>query len=301
MDAAERQYLMQKLTPEKLKHAKTGIGLRSGHVADILSTLPDVGFLEAHSENYFRIGGVPFENLMRARAHYAISLHGVGLSLGSADGLREDHVQKLKTLVDLVDPVMVSEHISWSGIGDAALPDLLPLPLSAEALDTTCRNITHVQDTLGRMIFVENPSCYISFPDTGMTEPEFIAAIIQRTGCKLLLDINNIEVSAHNLGYDPLAYINALPADIVGEMHLAGYQINTVGGEDVYIDAHNNPVYDNVWRLYDAALARFGNTPTLLEWDADLPALDVLLAEAAKADAHRMTHKKDPSHAQKTA
>ncbi|HEX2752531.1 MAG TPA: DUF692 domain-containing protein [Alphaproteobacteria bacterium] len=285
---------MTTATYQSLKTAKSGIGLRHPHMGAVLSQKPDVGFLEAHSENYFRIGGVPFDNLMRCRADYAISLHGVGLSLGSADGVKDAHLQKLKALVDLIDPVMVSEHISWSGHGPQAVPDLLPLPLTAEALDTTCRNITHVQDTLGRQIFVENPSCYISFPaDDGMTEPDFITQIIERTGCKLLLDVNNVAVSAHNLGYDPLQYINALPCDIVGEMHLAGYQVNNVGGADVLIDAHNHPVYDGVWQLYDAALARFGNTPTLLEWDSDLPALGVLVAEAAKADARRNQMKQE--------
>lgn len=273
---------------KKLRSAKSGIGLRHPHMADILAQKPAVGFLEAHSENYFRIGGVPFDNLMLCREDYAISLHGVGLSLGSADGVKEAHVQKLKALVDLVDPVMVSEHISWSGHGTQAVPDLLPLPLTTAALDATCRNIDHVQSALGRQIFVENPSCYICFPaDDGMTEPAFITEIIKRTGCKLLLDVNNVAVSAHNLGYDPLQYINALPVDIVGEMHLAGYQVNTVDGADVLIDAHNHPVYEGVWDLYAAALARFGNTPTLLEWDSDLPALDVLVAEAAKADTYR--------------
>lgn len=283
---------------QNLKTAKSGIGLRHPHMADVLTQKPDVGFLEAHSENYFRIGGVPFDNLMRCRENYAISLHGVGLSLGSADGVKEAHAQKLKALVDLVDPVMVSEHISWSGHGTQAVPDLLPLPLTLEALDITCRNIDRIQEVLGRQIFVENPSCYISFPaDDGMTEPAFIAEIVKRTGSKLLLDVNNIAVSAHNLGYDPLHYIRDLPRDIVGEMHLAGYQVNKVDGEDVLIDAHNHPVYDGVWDLYEAALAHFDNTPTLLEWDSDLPPLSVLVAEAAKADALRHNIRQD-RHAQ---
>jgi uncharacterized protein (UPF0276 family) len=201
-------------------------------------------------------------------------------------------VQKLKTLVDLVEPVMVSEHIAWSGHGALAVPDLLPLPRTAEALEATCRNIDRVQDALGRQILVENPSCYISFPaDDGMTEPDFIIALVRRTGCRLLLDVNNIAVSAHNLGYDPLQYIRALPRDIVGEMHLAGYQVNKVADAEVRIDAHNHPVYDEVWALYDAALAHFGDTPTLVEWDSDLPPLATLLAEAAKADACR--HKQE--------
>jgi len=289
---------MRRAAAEQRQDLRTsGIGLRQPHMADILAQKPDVGFLEAHSENYFRIGGVPFDNLMRCREDYAVSLHGVGLSLGSADGVKEAHVQKLKTLVDLVDPVMVSEHISWSGHGTQAVPDLLPLPLTAEALEITCRNISHVQETLGRQILVENPSCYVRFPaDDGMTEPAFIAETVKRTGCKLLLDVNNVAVSAHNLGYDPLQYIRALPRDIVGEMHLAGYQVNKADGEDVLIDAHNRPVYDGVWDLYAAALAHIGDTPTLLEWDSDLPPLTVLVAEAAKADAYRRQFEQDRHH-----
>lgn len=259
---------------------RTGIGLRAPHVDGILAEKPAVGFLEAHAENYFSIGGAPFEQLMACRALYPVSLHGVGLSLGSADGLDANHLQKLKNLVGAVDPLLVSEHIAWSAAGGKAVPDLLPLPYTQESLGIICRNIAHVQETLGRAILVENPSSYIAFEQSEMSEPEFISEIIKTTGCGLLLDVNNIYVGAHNLGFDAEDYIGALPKKAIGEVHLAGYQDNG----DVYIDAHNHPVYEPVWALYRAALKRFGAAPALIEWDRDLPSLQKLVAEAKKAD-----------------
>ena len=278
---------------------KTGIGLRSPHAAEIISAQPDVGFLEAHSENYFRIGGAPFEQLMKCREMYPISLHGVGLSLGSAGGVSEEHLQKLKTLVDIVQPALVSEHVSWSTADGKSVPDLLPLPMTREALDTICANIARVQDVLQRKILVENPSSYLRFSGQEMAEPAFLAAIAQTTGCGILLDVNNIAVSAHNMDFDAAAYIDALPKGAVGEIHLAGYQINTIGTDSIYIDAHNHAVYDGVWDLYAHALERFGDVPTLVEWDADLPPLRLLVAEAAKADTIR-TRIREVKHA-KTA
>ena len=207
--------------------------------------------------------------------------------MGSAGGVDQDHLQKLKTLVDIIEPALVSEHVSWSTADGKAVPDLLPLPFTQEALDTICTNIDLVQNTLGRSILVENPSSYLNW-ESMMQEPEFLAEIIKRTGCGLLLDVNNIEVSAYNLTFDPFAYIEALPRGIIGEIHLAGYQDN---GE-IYVDAHNHPVHDRVWQLYEAALARFGDMPTLMEWDNDLPALNVLVSEAAKADARRKIYKR---------
>ncbi len=266
---------------------KTGIGLRGAHTAEVIDTRPPVGFLEGHSENYFRIGGAPFEQLMKCRETYPVSLHGVGLSLGSAGGVSEDHLQKLKTLVDIVQPALVSEHVSWSAADGKALPDLLPLPMTREALDTICANICHVQDVLQRKILVENPSSYLRFAGQEMAEPAFLAEIAKKTGCGILLDVNNIAVSAHNMDFDPRAYVDALPLGIIGEIHLAGYQVNTVGAHDIFIDAHNHTVYDGVWDLYAQALARFGDMPTLMEWDSDLPTLPELVAEAAKADAVR--------------
>ena len=272
----------------------TGIGLRSAHTAEIIASPPPVGFLEAHSENYFRIGGAPFEYLMKCRESYPISLHGVGLSLGSAGGVSEEHLQKLKTLVDLVQPALVSEHVSWSAADGKSVPDLLPLPMTREALATLCENISRMQDVLQRKILIENPSSYLSFTGADMAEADFLAEAAQKTGCGILLDVNNIHVSAHNMNFDARAYVDALPVGIVGEIHVAGYQVNTIGTDEFFIDAHNHPVYDDVWSLYAHALSRFGDTPTLVEWDADLPPLAVLVAEARKADNLRM---KDATHA----
>lgn len=266
---------------------RAGIGLRSAHAAEMISSRPAVGFIEAHSENYFRIGGAPFEQLVRARESYPLSLHGVGLSLGSAGGVSADHLQKLKTLVDIVQPDLVSEHVSWNAADGKALPDLLPLPMTREALGAICANINHVQDVLQRKILVENPSSYLRFAGQEMAEPAFLAEVAKTTGCGILLDVNNIAVSAHNMNFDAAAYIDTLPQGIVGEIHLAGYQVNTIGDGSIFIDAHNHAVYDGVWDLYAQALARFGDVPTLVEWDADLPLLPLLVAEAAKADAVR--------------
>lgn len=273
--------------PKKLADASTGIGLRAAHTEEIIATKPAAGFLEGHSENYFRIGGVPFEQLMKCRESWPISLHGVGLSLGSADGISDTHLQKLKTLVHIVEPALVSEHVSWSTSDGKTVPDLLPLPMTREALATIAANISKTQDTLKRAILVENPSSYLSFAGQEMAEPAFLAELAKTTGCGLLLDVNNIHVSAHNMGFDAKAYIEAIPKGIIGEIHLAGYQVNKVDGNEIFIDAHNHAVYDGVWELYRLALARFGDIPTVIEWDAELPALSRLMEEAKKADALR--------------
>lgn len=271
----------------ELASARTGIGLRPPHMAEVASSKPQTGFLEAHSENYFRIGSRPFEDLLECREHYPVSLHGVGLSLGSADGVSKEHLQKLKILADILDPAMVSEHLSWSSYNGRSVPDLLPLPMTEEALKVICANIDHVQEFLNRVILVENPSSYLAFEHADMSETDFIAEAAKRTGCGLLLDVNNIAVSAHNMNFDAKAYLDALPQNIVGEYHLAGYQVNDADGHEIFIDAHNHPVYDTVWELYRHALSRFGDAPTLVEWDADIPPLARLLAEAKKADAIR--------------
>lgn len=278
---------MTQLSEPVLAQTGTGIGARVPHFDEILETRPAVGFLEVHSENFFAAGGPQPAYLEKLRALYPVSLHGVGLSLGSAEGIDKEHLRKLKTLIERIQPALVSEHLSWSGMGGIHLPDLLPLPMTTEALTVIARNIDEAQDALGRPILIENPSAYLAFVEQGMTEPEFLAALVKKTGCSLLLDINNIHVSAHNTGFDVDAYLAGIPADAVAEIHLAGYQVNVVEGHEVFIDAHNNPVYPAVWELYEKALKRFGNTATLIEWDTDIPALSVLLDEAAKADTIR--------------
>lgn len=278
-----------------LAQARSGIGLRSPHALEILRERPSVGFLEAHSENFFK-KGVLFETLLKLRDHYPISLHGVGLSLGSADGVKHAHLEKLKSLVDEIRPALVSEHVSWSGLGATAVPDLLPLPMTNEALDVLCDNIDRVQTALKRTILIENPSSYLAFRGAEMSEPEFLSEARKRAGCGLLLDVNNIHVSAHNLGLDAHAFIDALPRGGVDEIHLAGYQINPVEGGEIFIDAHNHPVHDDVWALYAHALKKFGNIPTLIEWDNDLPELSILLAEAEKADHIRSSLSSEAPH-----
>jgi uncharacterized protein (UPF0276 family) len=268
---------------------KTGIGLRELHRQALLdSPKLDLGFLEVHSENYFG-GGRARKSLKALAECYPISLHGVGLSLGRADGLDPEHLRQLKDLADDINPLFVSEHLSWSAYQHHHAPDLLPLPLNQEALDTVVSHIKAVQDTLGRQILIENPSNYLAFTDLSFSEPNFLNLLVDRTGCGLLLDINNIAVSAHNLGYDARAYIHEIiPDGRVKQIHLAGYQVNTLpDGETLYLDTHGHTVYPDVWALYENTLAHLGDVPTLIEWDTDIPPLEVLLAEATKADNYR--------------
>lgn len=259
----------------------TGIGLRAPHIAEIAATRPPVGFLEVHTETYFG-GGVKLKTLERLRENYPLSFHGVGLSLGSADGIDAGHLAQVADLVRRFQPLRVSEHLSWNAFGGVAVPDLLPMPLTQEALDVFVRHVDAFQTAVGRQVLIENPSCYL---DAGgeMSEPEFLSLLAERTGCAVLLDINNIVVSSHNLGRDPHAWLRGLRAE-VAEYHLAGHDHGPGG---LLIDTHGRPVGDAVWDLFDAARARFGDVPTLIEWDSDLPPLDVLLAEAARADARR--------------
>jgi hypothetical protein len=271
---------MQQQTPER-----SGIGLRSPHVRELLASKAPIGFLEAHSENYFG-GGLPRKQIRQIADMYPVTLHGVGLSLGRADGLDQRHINQIRNLADDINPVFISEHLTWSGYSHTHVPDLLPVPFINEALDTFSDHVNEFQDKIRRQILVENPSNYLAFANLDYTETEFLNALAERTGCGLLLDINNIAVSAHNLGYNALAYIDDIKTDgRVKQFHLAGYQVNELeGGETVLLDTHGKPVYPEVWELYAYALRRFGDVPTLIEWDTDIPMLDVLVAEAAKAD-----------------
>jgi uncharacterized protein (UPF0276 family) len=264
---------------------RAGIGLRAPHYREILATLPSVGWMEVHSENYFGRGGQPLHFLEAIRAHYPISLHGVGMSLGSADGIDCGHLRRLDQLIRRIEPAVVSDHLCWGAIGGAHLNDLLPLPYTEEALAVVCTHVVQVQDILGRQILVENVSSYLEFSHSCIAEWDFVTALAQRTGCGLVLDVNNIYVSAVNHGFDALRYLRAIPPAAVQEIHLAGFD----EGEFCLIDTHGKPVSDDVWVLYQHALARFGAAPTLIEWDTDLPQLDVLLSEAATADRYLKT------------
>ncbi len=264
--------------------ARAGIGLRHPHIQAFLDGPPAIGWAEVHSENYLACGGLRLSSFERIRRDLPISCHGVGLSLGSAEGLDDVHLAALAHLFERIAPGLVSEHISWSVTGGVYYNDLLPLPLTEEALDVFCRNVNRAQDAFGRRILVENPSTYLELAASRVPEPQFIGEIVRRTGCGLLLDVNNIHVSAHNRCFDAARYLADLPLDAVGEIHIAGHATRTIGGETVLIDDHGSRVIEPVWRLLDDALARTGPVPVLVEWDTDIPALDVLLAEAARAE-----------------
>jgi uncharacterized protein (UPF0276 family) len=253
-----------------------GLGLRKPHYADFLredASVP-VDFVEVISENFMVEGGRPLDILRRVRERHPIALHGVSMSLGSADGLRGDYLARLRDLVDAIEPLFVSDHLSWSRIGRFNSHDLLPLPYTQEALDFVCRNIDHAQSALGRSMLIENPSSYLVF-DGEMTEWEFLAAMCDRTGCDLLLDVNNIYVSAINHGYDPLAYLSGIPAARVRQIHLAGHS----QGQELFIDTHDKAVPPPVWSLFGAAIERLGPVAIMIERDDDIPPLNELLDE----------------------
>jgi len=263
--------------------AAAGIGLRAPHAGEIARRRPPLAFLEVHSENYFG-GGPALATLEALRREYDVSLHGVGLSLGSADGVDAAHLARVAALAERTAPRFVSEHLSWSVAGGTYLADLLPLPLTEEALAVFCRHVAQAQDVLQRRLLIENPSSYLRYAHSTVPEAEFLGAVARRTGCGLLCDVNNIFVSACNHGWDALAYLDALPGDAVGEIHLAGHALRRLeGGQVLRIDDHGSRVAPEVWRLYEEALARLGPRPTLIEWDTDVPPLSVLLAEAAHA------------------
>lgn len=268
-----------------------GIGLRPPHYQDLLDQKPAIGWLEIHPENYFG-GGMNRHFLTKARENYDMSFHAVGLSLGSAEGIDKSHLQKIKELIDIFEPFRFSDHASWSASGNAHLNDLLPLPYTEETLQILCDNVNEVQDFLGRKILVENPSSYIAFSNDEMSEYEFLGEAAKRTGCGLLLDINNIYVQSRNHGIDPYAYIESVPPEKVGEIHLAGFTLHPVGSEDILIDTHSRPVQAGVWDLYTQAIERFGTIPTLIEWDDDIPPLATLVGEAEKARAIMKQHSK---------
>jgi uncharacterized protein len=259
-----------------------GIGLRAPHLAEVLATHPRVGWLEVHAENY--MGGPALRALERVRADYPIALHGVGLSLGGADDLDRRHLERLRGLVERIEPVLVSEHLAWSAAGGAYLNHLLPLPYTEESLTVVGAHLARAQEALGRRVLLENPAAYLRFRHSPIPEPDFLNALARTTGCALLCDVNNVHVSAENLGFDALAYLDALEPSAIAEIHLAGHTVNDADGRTILIDDHGARVAPAVWRLYERLVARVGARPTLVEWDTNLPALDVLVDEAGRAD-----------------
>lgn len=262
-----------------------GIGLKAPHYDELLANQP-VEWLEIHPENYMGKGGLPHRYLTQIREQYSLSMHGVGMSLGSAEGVDERHLSRLKELVDRYQPQAVSEHLSWSHWNAIFFNDLLPLPYTEESLDVVCRNIDKVQSFLNRKILIENPSSYIDFAENEFSEPEFLSQIVRRSGCECLLDINNVFVSSFNNSFNPLTYLDDFPGDAVSEIHLAGHSLKTLEGNNhIRIDDHGSPVIDEVWSLYRYFIQyQMRKIPTLIEWDTDVPALDVLIIEASKAD-----------------
>lgn len=266
-----------------------GIGLRHPHYRQVLEERPPIGWFEVHSENFFQEGGNAIHTLRMIAKDYPLSLHGVGLSLGSADGLEEQHLLRLQRLTQSINPYFISEHLSWGRIGNIYMPDLLPIPYTNESLTLFCQNINSAQDFLGREILIENPSSYIEYQITDQEEVDFLVTLCKRTGAKILLDVNNLFVSSSNHGWDAKKYLEAIPQDLIKEIHLAGHSTKTIAPDQVlHVDTHDHPVSQEVWDLYGYTIERFGPLPTLLEWDAQIPPLEILLQEASKA-AHYLT------------
>jgi uncharacterized protein len=263
---------------------KTGIGLRPPHFRQVLDERPPIPWFELHSENFFCDGGEPLDVLTRVRLDYPVSLHGVGLSLGRAEGPDRAHLRKLKQLIQRFTPALVSEHLCWGAVGERHLNDLLPLPYTEEALDLLVTHVLTAQESIGRPLLIENVSSYLSYRHSTIPEWEFITVLAQRAGCGILLDVNNIYVNSVNHGFDARDYLDAIPPQAVGEIHLAGFTRKQNLPVELLIDSHSRPVADAVWDLYRAALAHTGPVPTLIEWDQEIPALEVLMMEAAKAE-----------------
>ncbi|WP_114240767.1 DUF692 domain-containing protein [Dyella sp. C9] len=274
------------LRPAKSTSFRAGAGLKPMHYRAILEQRPPFGFFEIHAENYMGAGGPPHRYLTAIRECYAISLHGVGLSIGACHALDQAHLQRLKRLIERYQPALFSEHLAWSTHSAGFLNDLLPLPYTSATLRRVVEHIDTTQSFLGRQILLENPSTYVQFAESCYSEPDFINEVVRRTGCGLLLDVNNVFVSATNHGFDPYAYIAQINLAAVGEIHLAGHTRECdIDGSPLLIDTHDKPVDDAVWSLYAHAVRRTGAVSTLIEWDAEIPGLDTLLAEAQLADA----------------
>lgn len=263
----------------------TGIGLRPAHYAEFIDHHPGFAWLEVHSENYFADGGKALRALETISQAYPISLHGVSLSLGSSDELNWQHLKRLRELIHRINPCLVSEHLSWSSIDGHYFHDLLPLPYTEESLAYLTERVQQVQDYLQRQILLENISSYVQFQQSTISEQEFLTTLAKQSGCGILLDINNIYISSKNLNRNPQDYINVIPSDLVQEIHLAGFTKTNVNQKEVLVDSHNTCVADDVWDLFRFAIQKLGRKPTIIEWDSDLPNIEVLCAEANKAES----------------
>jgi len=270
---------------------QTGIGLRPPHYRQVLEDKPPIAWFEVHSENFCGAGGELPEVLDRVRRDYPVSLHGVGLSLGTSDTLNQRHLEQMKTLIERAQPGLVSEHLCWGAVNGRYLNDLLPLPYTEEALDLMVEHVEAAQTFLGRQLLIENVSSYLTYQHSTIPEWEFIAALADRSGCGILLDVNNIHVNAVNHGFDAHEYLDAIPAHHVKEIHLAGFAAKQGLDVELLIDTHSRPVSDDVWTLYRDALTHCGPVATLIEWDQDIPELPILMAEADKAQRIMHAHR----------
>ncbi len=286
--------------PDRVTPRAAGVGLRLPHLAEVVATRPPAEWFEIHPEN-FLANPHASELLVDLARDYPISVHTVGVSIGSAEGIDRAHLRRVRALIDRIDPFLVSGHLAWSTHAGDYLNDLLPLPYDRDSLALLARHIDEVQDGLGRPYLVENPSSYVGFGASTMTEVEFLSELVHRTGCRLLCDVSNVYVSGHNLGFDPYRYIDDLPAGAIGELHLGGFMVEEDAGdpdENILIDTHSTLVAEPVWPLYAHAVRRFGEAPTLIEWDNDIPPLVTLLDEARRADeVARATRVAGPRHA----
>jgi uncharacterized protein (UPF0276 family) len=274
------------MTSRQRLSACAGIGLRLPHIAEVVATRPHIGWLEIHPEN-FLANPHAAELLIELALQYPISVHTVGVSVGSVSGIDRAHLKRVRGLIELVDPILVSGHVAWSTHAGEYLNDLLPLPYDKETLQLLTAHVRQVQDELGRPYLLENPSSYVGFGSSTMNEVEFLSELVHRTGCQLLCDVSNVYLSAHNMGYDPYHYIDGLPGEAIGELHLGGFtpeEDEANPGAELLIDTHATVVAEPAWDLYAHAIRRFGPKPTLIEWDSDLPPLRTLLGEAVRAD-----------------
>jgi uncharacterized protein (UPF0276 family) len=281
------------VTPPPDPLAGCGLGLRREHYEAVLSDRPAVPWFEVISENFMVAGGRPLHVLERVRRDYPVSLHGVSLSLGSAEPLDREHLRKLAALVERVEPSLVSDHLCWTGVGGHNSHDLLPLPHTEEAIQVAAEKIRQVQDALGRRILIENVSTYLRFPHSTMTEWDFVAAVAEAADCDILLDVNNVYVNARNHGFDPVRYLEGIPIGRVREFHIAGHEDHA----DYVIDTHDHPIADPVWALFRLAVGRFGPVPTLIERDARVPELRELLSEAHEAQTILQAGAREVGHA----
>lgn len=274
-----------RLSPRR-NPTQSGVGLRLPHIEEAVATRPSIGWFEIHPENFLaNPHGV--ELLEELARDYPLSVHTVGVSVGSATGIDRRHLARVRALIDRLDPFLVSGHLAWSTHKGEYLNDLLPLPYASDTLDLVAAQLREVEDSFGRPFLLENPSCYIGYRGSTMTEVQFLNALVDRTGCRLLCDVSNVHVSAHNMGYDARAYLDGLPAAAIGEFHLGGFTTEDDAaspGDQVLVDTHDGPVDESAWDLFGYAINRFGPRPTLIEWDNEIPALSALLAEAARAD-----------------